>query len=162
MSLSTRLFEHIKKNSIYIERKKDTVLFYEGDICKDIFYLSFGRVSVSVNVEREGKNALKELVLYDFCKEHCIVNIASALTQQAAVATARAASDIKGYLIPISLAKRLMMQDEEYQSLIFSLFATRYTTLTRLIEDIKYKQLSFRILDFLQRFEYKEILITNE
>ncbi len=161
MSLSARLFECIKRDSKYVEFTKDSVLFYEGDICKEVFDLYEGRVSVSVSVERE-ENALKELVLYDFCKEHCIVNIASALTQQAAVATARAASDIKGYLIPVSLAKRLMMQDEEYQSLIFSLFATRYTTLTRLIEDVKYKQLPFRILDFLESFNNKEILITNE
>ena len=66
MKLSIRLFECIKRDSKYVEFTKDSVLFYEGDICKEVFYLYEGRVSVSVSVERE-ENALKELVLYDFC-----------------------------------------------------------------------------------------------
>lgn len=45
--------------------------------------------------------------------------------------------------------------------MIFSLFTLRYSSLTTLIEDIKFKRLDSRILDFLKSYNSKEIKITN-
>lgn len=46
--------------------------------------------------------------------------------------------------------------------MIFSLFTLRYTSLTTLIEDVKFKRLDSRILGFLNSFNSKEIKITND
>ena len=53
------------------------------------------------------------------------------------------------------------MRNQEYQKMIFSLFTLRYDALTTLIEDIKFKRLDSRILEFLRSFGTDEIAIKN-
>jgi len=79
-------------------------------------------------------------------REQCVVNIASALSQTKAVATAEALSLIKGYLIPIDIIQSLIINSPSYQKMIFSLFTLRFRALTTLVEDIKFKNLDSRIL----------------
>lgn len=155
--LSAEDVERIKSKSKYVEIPKSTILFYEGDICKDVLYLLEGSIKLSV-----AANSKDEIPLYDFCQgEQCIVNIASALSQTKAVATAEAKTPIKGWLIPIEVIQELIIHSPAYQKMIFSLFTLRYSSLTTLIEDVKYKQLDSRILDFLRSFDTASIKITN-
>lgn len=150
--------DKIKSKSKYVEIKKGSILFYEGDICKDILYLLDGNIKLSVSA-----NTTDEIPLYDFCEgEQCIVNIASALSQTKAVATAEARTDIKGWLIPTDVIQELIIHSPSYQKMIFSLFTLRYSSLTTLIEDVKFKRLDSRILDFLNSFNSNEVKITNE
>ena len=155
--LDKKEVEKIKSKSKYVEISKGSILFYEGDICKDILYLLEGNIKLSVSA-----NTLDEIPLYDFCQgEQCIVNIASAISQTKAVATAEAKTDIKGWLIPTNVIQELIIYSPSYQKMIFSLFTLRYTSLTTLIEDVKFKRLDSRILEFLNSFNSKEIKITN-
>ncbi|WP_148625461.1 Crp/Fnr family transcriptional regulator [Aliarcobacter cryaerophilus] len=155
--LDEELVNNIKSNSKYVEIPKGTILFYEGDICKEVLYLIEGNIKLSVSA-----NTNDEIPLYDFCQgEQCIVNIASAISQTKAVATAESTTLIKGYLIPIDVIQNLIVHSPSYQKMIFSLFTLRYSSLTTLIEDIKFKRLDSRILDFLKSYNSKEIKITN-
>ena len=155
--LDKKEVEKIKSKSKYVEIPKGSILFYEGDICKDILYLLEGNIKLSVSA-----NTLDEIPLYDFCQgEQCIVNIASAISQTKAVATAESTTLIKGYLIPIDVIQNLIVHSPSYRKMIFSLFTLRYSSLTTLIEDIKFKRLDSRILDFLKSYNSKEIKITN-
>lgn len=121
-------------------------------------YLLEGNIKLSVSA-----NTSDEIALYDFCQgEQCIVNIASALSGTKAVATAQTKTDIKGWLIPTKTIQDLIIHSPSYQKMIFSLFTLRYTSLTTLIEDVKFKRLDSRILDFLDSFNTNEIKITNE
>ena len=63
--------------------------------------------------------------------------------------------------MPVKLVQELMATSRTYQGFIFSLFNLRYSSLTTLIEHIKFKKLDSRILEYLQSFNQKEILITN-
>lgn len=155
--LSAEDVERIKSKSKYVEIPKSTILFYEGDICKDVLYLLEGSIKLSVCA-----NSNDEIPLYDFCQgEQCIVNIASALSQTKAVATAEAKTLIKGWLIPIEVIQELIIHSSAYQKMIFSLFTLRYSSLTTLIEDVKYKRLDSRILELLRSFGTPTIKITN-
>ncbi len=156
--LDKKELESLKSKSKYVEIPKGTILFYEGDICKDILYLIDGNVKLSISTA--GSDAIP---LYDFCQgEQCIVNIASTLSETKAVATAEASSDIKGWLIPKEVIQELMIHSPEYQKFIFSLFTIRFSALTTLVEDIKFKRLDSRILDFLHAYESKIVKITHE
>ena len=156
--LEPKEIDKIKFKSKYVEIPKDTILFYEGDICKDILYLLEGNIKLSVSA-----NTYDEIPLYDFCeKEQCIVNIASALSQTKAVATAITKTNIKGWLIPADVIQNLIIHYPSYQKMIFSLFTLRYTSLTTLIEDVKFKRLDSRILEFLKSFNQNEVKITND
>ncbi len=155
--LSIQDVELVKLKSKYVEIPKSTILFYEGDICKDVLYLLEGSIKLSV-----GANSKDEIPLYDFCQgEQCLVNIASALSHTKAVATAEAKTAIKGWLIPTEVIQELIIHSPAYQRMIFSLFTLRYSSLTTLIEDIKYKQLDSRILELLRSFGTQTIKITN-
>jgi CRP/FNR family transcriptional regulator len=56
----------------------------------------------------------------------------------------------------------LIVKCPSYQQYIFSLFALKFSTLTTLIEDIKFKRLDSRILDFLKQKDETLIEITHE
>ena len=63
--LDAQEIDKIKSKSKYVEISKDTILFYEGDICKDILYLLEGNIKLSVSA-----NIFDEIPLYDFCETH--------------------------------------------------------------------------------------------
>nr|WP_315084690.1 Crp/Fnr family transcriptional regulator [uncultured Campylobacter sp.] len=147
----------LKAKSKFVRLQKGAVLFYEGEICKEILYLLQGKIRLCVSGE-----GTSEIPLYDFCEgEQCVVNIASAISQTPAVATAEAITQISGWLIPASVIQELIVRNQEYQKMIFSLFTLRYDALTTLIEDIKFKRLDSRILEFLRSFGTDEIAIKN-
>lgn len=155
--LTKEEIDNVKSQSKYVEIEEGTILFYEGDICTDILYLLEGNIKLSVSA-----NTRDEIPLYDICQgEQCLVNIASALSQTKAVATAQTRTKIKGWYIPTKVIQDLIIHSPTYQKLIFSLFTLRYTSLTTIIEDVKFKRLDNRILEFLSSYNTKEIKVTN-
>lgn len=146
-----------KAQSRFVEFKKGEVLFYQGDICDEIFYIVSGKAVVSLSLEN-----YEQIHLHGFCQdEHCIVNLSSALSKSPSPITAVAQTSVKAYLMPVSLVKELMATSEAYQNFVFSLFSLRYSSLITLIENIKFKRLDSRIFEYLQSFKQREIFITN-
>ena len=136
---------YLLNNSKFVEIPKNFTLFYQGDICSDILLLEEGSVQLLMH------GAINEMLpLYEINKgEQCIINTSSALSNTGAIGTAQTKTEIKGWLIPANIIQQLMIKSPSYQKYIFSLFAIKFTALTTLIEDIKFKRLDSRILDFL-------------
>lgn len=151
--------EFLVDNSLQVSLKKEAVLFYQDDICKDILLLSSGEVSLCIyNAEN-----IDPIVLYVIRSgEQCIINTASAISQTKVIATAIASTDISGYLVPYEIVKKLMKKNERYQDFIFGLFSIKFNSLTTLIEDIKYKKLDARILAYLLAKNTCTIITTHE
>ncbi len=156
--LSQEEQEYLLKNSKYIELPKDFTLFYQGDICNEILILKEGTVALMMY------GSINELIpLYEIQKgEQCIINTSSTLSNTTTIATAQTKTAIKGWLIPSSIVKELMIKSPTYQEYIFSLFSIKFSALTTLIEDIKFKKLDTRILEFLKMKNEKIIPITHE
>ena len=156
--LSQEEQEYLLKNSKYIELPKDFTLFYQGDICNEILILKEGTVGLMMY------GSINELIpLYEIQKgEQCIINTSSTLSNTTTIATAQTKTAIKGWLIPSSIVKELMIKSPTYQEYIFSLFSIKFSALTTLIEDIKFKKLDTRILEFLKIKNKKVIPITHE
>lgn len=156
--LSQEEQEYLLKNSKYIELPKDFTLFYQGDICNEILILKEGTVALMMY------GSINELIpLYEIQKgEQCIINISSTLSNTTTIATAQTKTAIKGWLIPSNIVKELMIKSPTYQEYIFSLFSIKFSALTTLIEDIKFKKLDTRILEFLKIKNQKIIPITHE
>lgn len=156
--LTTSDQEYLTSNSKYIEVPSDTILFYQGDICEDILLLQEGTVQLYISA-----NLGEKLSLYEISKgEQCIINTSSTLSQSEAIATAESKTFIKGYLVPKKVSKELMRRSLVYQEYIFSLFSLKFSALTTLIEDIKFKRLDQRVLDFLKNKNLTMIEITHE
>ena len=150
--------EYLLKNSKYIELPKDFTLFYQGDICNEILILKEGTVTLMMY------GSINELIpLYEIQKgEQCIINTSSTLSNTTTIATAQTKTAIKGWLIPSNIVKELMIKSPTYQEYIFSLFSIKFSALTTLIEDIKFKKLDVRILESLKIKNEKFISITHE
>jgi CRP/FNR family transcriptional regulator len=150
--------EYFLKNSKSIKLTKDSILFYQGDICSDILFLEEGKVKLSIYADSHDA-----ISLYEISKgELCIVNISSTLSKTPAIATAHTMTDIKGRLVSAKIIRDLMISSSSYQEYIFSLFALKFCALTTLIEDIKFKRLDTRLVEFLKSQNEIMVEITHE
>lgn len=150
--------EFLESNSKYIEIPEDVTLFYQGDICKDILLLEEGSVKLVIHGELD-----EVMPLYEIHKgEQCIINTSSTLSGSETIATAQTVTPIKGWLVPQNISRELMVRSVDYQEYIFSLFSLKFNALTTLIEDIKFKRLDQRVLDFLKDKNSEFVEITHE
>ncbi len=141
-----------------IQVPKNNLLFYQGDICDNILWLTKGEVRLYTQSDE-----IEEITLYTLkAGEQCIVNTASLLSQTEAIASAETITDIEGYLIDAESVKKLTKLSDAYQSYLFSLYQLRFEELTSLISDIKFKRLDTRILDWLRKKPTDIIEITHE
>ena len=141
-----------------IQVPKGNLLFYQGDVCGDILWLTKGKVRLYTQAD-----GIEEITLYTLQPgEQCIVNTASLLSQTQAIASAETITDIEGYLIDVESIKKLAKISDVYQDYLFSLYQLRFTSLANLINDIKFKRLDERILDWLQKQDEKIIETTHE
>ncbi len=148
------LEQHIKPISI----PKNTLLFYQGDVCENILWLTRGEVRLYTQ-----SDSIEDITLYNLkAGEQCIVNTASLLSQTDAVASAQTLTDIEGYLIDVESVKQLSKMSDVYQSYLFSLYQLRFEALTGLINDIKFKRLDTRIVEWLDKQPHSMIDSTHE
>lgn len=137
---------------------QNTLLFYQGDICDSILWLTSGEVRLYTQ-----SDDIEEITLYTLkAGEQCIVNTASLLSKTSAVASAQTLTEIKGYIIDATSVKMLAKMSDVYQEYLFSLYQLRFEELTSLINDIKFKRLDRRITEWLQKQPESVIKITHE
>lgn len=149
----TFLQQHIKP----VTFTKNTLLFYQGDVCDTILWLTEGEVRLYVQ-----SDTIEEVTLYTLKEgEQCIVNTASLLSQTNAVASALTLTDIKGYIINAVNVKKLSRMSEVYHDYLFSLYQLRFKELTALLNDIKFKRLDARIMEWLNKQNQPLIYITH-
>ena len=148
------LEQHIKPISI----PKNTLLFYQGDVCDNILWLTSGEVRLYTQ-----SDSIEDITLYNLkAGEQCIVNTASLFSNTPAIASAQTLTDIEGYVISATSAKALTRLSDVYQSYLFSLYQLRFEELTGLINDIKFKRLDTRIVEWLKKQPSSMIEITHE
>ncbi len=148
------LHAHLKP----IKIPKNNLLFYQGDICDNILWLTKGEVRLYTQSDE-----IEEITLYTLkAGEQCIVNTASLLSQTEAIASAQTVTDIEGYLIDVESVKKLAKLSDVYQTYLFSLYQLRFEELTSLINDIKFKRLDTRILEWLRKQPTDMIETTHE
>jgi CRP/FNR family transcriptional regulator len=148
------LENHIKPVSI----PKGTLLFYQGDICENILWLTHGEVRLYTQ-----SDTIEDITLYNLKEgEQCIVNTASLFSNTPAIASAETLTDIEGYVISAEDARELTRLSDIYQNYLFSLYQLRFEELTGLINDIKFKRLDTRIVEWLNKQPTSMIETTHE
>jgi len=156
--LSPQEQDILKGNLKPISLDKKSILFYQGDITKDILFLTKGEVRVYIQGD-----GISEITLYTLNpNEQCIVNTTSAINQTPAIGSAITSSAIKGYMLNRDIVIDLMQKNNNYQKYIFSLLTLRLDSLARLLENIKFKHLDERIYEWLKAQNTKEITVTHE
>ena len=137
---------------------KGSILFFQGDICDGILFLTSGEVRLYIQ-----SDDADEITLYHLNPgEQCIVNTASTLSQTKAIGSAVTLSDIDGYILDMYSVKELAHNSDVSQSYLFSIYTLRMADLAQLVNDLKFKNLDQRIIDFLHNKNEKVIHVTHE
>jgi len=156
--LDSNSLEFFKKHLKPVKVPKDNILFFQGDICDNILFLTEGKVRLYI----QSDNA-DEITLYQLnAGEQCIVNTASTISETEAIGSAVTVTDIEGYLLDTKSVKELAHMSDEYQSFLFSIYTLRMSDLAKLVNDIKFKKLDARILEWLKSQDSKVIHTTHE
>lgn len=157
-TLSSEDFAFLQANVKKISTAKESILFYQDDICHDILLLSKGEIELYMYAEND-----KKIPLYTLkAGEQCVINTSSTISQTPAIGTAQSLSDIEGWLMSEKLVKELMHRCPAYLNFVFSLFTIKLDTLATLIQDIKFKKLDSRILDWLVSHNTPCVQATHE
>ena len=157
-NLDIQSLEFLKKYLKPIKVPKENILFFQGEICENILFLTSGKVRLYIQSE-----FAEEITLYELSPgEQCIVNTASTISQTKAIGTAVTLSDIEGYLLDVSSVKELARLSDAYQTYLFSIYTLRMGHLAKLVNDIKFKKLDQRVLDWLKSHEKQIIYTTHE
>jgi len=150
--------DFLQQNLKAIKVLKGNILFFQGDICDNILFLTHGKVRLYIQSDEAD-----EITLYQLNEgEQCIVNTASILSKTEAIASAVTATDIEGYLLDVKSVKSLAHSSDAYQSFLFEIYTLRMSALAQLINDIKFKKLDERILLWLKSQKQNPINITHE
>ena len=156
--LDTQSLEFLNKHLKPIKIPKNNILFYQGDVCDHILFLTSGKVRLYIQ-----SDDADEITLYQLNEgEQCIVNTASTLSNTEAIGSAVTVTNIEGYLLDTSNVKELAKMSDIYQNFLFSLYTLRISDLAKLVNDIKFKKLDERVLDWLFAQNTKVIETTHE
>lgn len=150
-----RFYAHLQSVTL----PKDTILHYQGDICKDVLLLVEGEIRLYAQAD----DFSEEVTLYTLkAGEQCLANTASVLGHAKTIGTAVTETEIKAYLLNEKNIEQLMAEMPIYQQYIISLYSKKMVELTMAIQRIKFKNLDERIMDFLLDNEKKTVTITHE
>ena len=156
--LNSEEFDYLLRHAKRVTIPKNTILFYQEDICKDILLLGKGEIELYMYGESD-----KKIPLYALKEgEQCVINTSSTLSQTPAIGTAQSLSDVEGWLINEEVVKHLMHKSPAYLNYVFSLFTIKLDALATLIQDIKFKKLDSRILEWLRSHPSKIVQATHE
>jgi len=157
-SLDEESRDFLQKNLKPITIPKDNILFFQGDICDNILFLTSGQVRLYIQSDNGD-----EITLYQLnAGEQCIVNTASTVSQTEAIGSAVTTTDIEGYLLDVESVKELAHKSNDYQAFLFSIYTLRMGSLAKLINDIKFKHLDERVLEWLNAKNRQIVKTTHE
>ena len=84
------------------------------------------------------------------------------MSQTEAIGSAVTMTDINGYLLDVKSVKELAHSSDAYQSFLFSIYTLRMGSLAKLVNDIKFKNLDERVLDWLRAQNSVRVETTHE
>lgn len=153
--------QHIKELTeaigSFVQFKKDTALFHEGDQCPGMLLLTAGTIKV-IKYSDEGKEAL----LYRVAPDNlCILSVSCLIGNNLYNAEGIAENNIEGIYITHPKFMELLNSDSVFREYIFLNFATRITDLIQKLDDIIFKSLKDRLIDFI-KLEKSEINMTHQ
>lgn len=159
-SLEPKSLEKVRSEAKKVSLGVGTFLYYQGDINQGILFLNKGRVKVFLHADEIGKG---EITLYYITPgEQCLVNTLSTVSQTPATATAIVDESIEGWLIPTETIRWLIDNSPAYRDFKISFCAERLTQVMHLVEELRFKRMDQRLLNWLFVQGRDTILTTHE
>lgn len=122
-------------------------LYYQGDINEGILFLKKGCVKVFLHSEEIGRG---EITLYYITPgEQCLVNTLSTVSGTPANASAVVDESIEGWIVPADTMQWLIMNSPAYREFKISFCASRLNQILKLVEELRFKRMDQRVLNWL-------------
>lgn len=148
------LLANAKKTTI----PKNTQLFYQGDKCQNILFLTKG----TARVYRQHESG-KEITLYYLQPfEQCNVNLSGALSNILAIGSAITEDEVEGYYIDSNIIRELFFKEDSFREYVLELFASRLDSMANLVEDLRFKKIDERLLEWIESQNQKTITVTHD
>lgn len=146
-SLEPESLEKVRSEAKKVSLSVGTFLYYQGDVNPGILFLNKGCVKVFLHAEEIGKG---EITLYYITPgEQCLVNTLSAVSQTPATATAIVDESIEGWLVPAETIRWLIDHSPAYRNFKLSFCSERLTQIMHLVEELRFKRMDQRLLNWL-------------
>lgn len=146
-SLEPESLEKVRSEAKHVSFGVGTFLYYQGDINQGILFLNKGSVKVFLHADEIGKG---EITLYYITPgEQCLVNTLSTISQTPATASAIVDESIDGWLVPASTIRWLIDNSPAYRNFKLSFCAERLTQVMHLVEELRFKRMDQRLLNWL-------------
>jgi len=159
-SLEPESLEKVRSEAKKVSLGVGTFLYYQGDVNQGILFLTKGCVKVFLHAEDIGKG---EITLYYITPgEQCLVNTLSTVSQTPATATAIVDESIEGWLVPAETIRWLIDNSPAYRDFKISFCAERLSQIMHLVEELRFKRMDQRLLNWLYVQGRDTILTTHE
>ncbi|MCP5062782.1 MAG: Crp/Fnr family transcriptional regulator, partial [Ignavibacteriae bacterium] len=124
---------------------KDTLIFDEGSTTNNLAVIISGKVRVYKLAESG-----REITIYRINKgESCILTISSILSNLTYPARAVVEEDVEALIVPSDIFKELVNKDESWRNFTFGLMNTRFANVITVVEEVAFRRMDERILEFL-------------
>ncbi len=142
-----------------LHAKKGEIIHYQGDPCDNSLLLCKG----SIRLYSQANDFSEEVTLYTLnAGEQCLSQVMSELDNTTVIPSAVAQTDIEAYLVNKEAIEAFISRIPEYQEFVVSIYAKKIAELTTALQNIKFKNLDDRIMDYLHQNERKTIHITHQ
>ncbi|MEE9431785.1 MAG: Crp/Fnr family transcriptional regulator [Melioribacteraceae bacterium] len=139
------LVNKILQHTSIVSLPKDTLIFDEGSTTNNLAIIISGKVRVYKLAESG-----REITIYRINKgESCILTISSILSNLTYPARAVVEEDVEALVVPSDVFKELVNKDESWRNFTFGLMNTRFANVITVVEEIAFRRMDERILEFL-------------
>ncbi|MDD2839427.1 MAG: Crp/Fnr family transcriptional regulator [Sulfuricurvum sp.] len=146
-SLEPKSLEKVRSEAKKIALGVGTFLYFQGDVTPGILFLNKGVVKVFLHADEIGKG---EITLYYITPgEQCLVNTLSTVSQMPATATAIVDESIEGWLVPAETIRWLIDNSPAYRNFKLSFCSERLSQIMHLVEELRFKRMDQRLLNWL-------------
>ena len=146
-SLEPHAMQKVQEDAKKISASVGTFLYYQGDINEGILFLERGAVKVFLHSDEIGKG---EITLYYITPgEQCLVNTLSTISQTPTSATAIVDESIEGWIVPTKTMQWLVENSPAYREFKVAFCAERLGQIFQLVEELRFKRMDQRLLNWL-------------
>ncbi|TKI70936.1 Crp/Fnr family transcriptional regulator [Sulfurimonas crateris] len=146
-SLEPHAIQKVQEDAKIVSAGVGSFLYYQGDINDGILFLEKGSVKVFLHSDEIGKG---EITLYYITPgEQCLVNTLSTISQTPATATAIVDESITGWLVPTKTMQWLVENSPAYREFKVAFCAQRLGEIFQLVEELRFKRMDQRVLNWL-------------
>lgn len=150
--LNNDLVEVLQDNSLVVEVNDNETILKDNEYVKNIPLVIEGRIKVMRNDESG-----KEVLLYYINPgESCALSIAAGLNHQKSIAYAVADKHTRFMAISVDKLDELIKKFPYLNSFVLELFHKRFNELVMYIDDISFRSIDTRLLDYIDKNTIEE------